>query len=405
MSRQTPPSRAAVVAVAVVVLVATAATGAIATAGLAQEDAEDGNQTTNETAGPAQDEDVRNLTGDNQTAILAGNESATAEAGLRNATANRTAAEERLPSRQMRNGTFAVEDTVGIYDYAVVTARNGTLQLFVRNATIATPNGTVTMHNTFVAIGDNLSAPQLRALDDLLQRPYENATASAAANVSPVTTNETALGNETAAETANATAGVNATDTANATASGPQLADLALGPLADALAENYSDPVLDQQTRVKADLANVRSDGEVTTYRNVLLRGTLSEVLQGQAATADREAADENETEVVIEREYYDVSNLSAPETVQVGETYTVSATVSNPGEDDGAEEVALVVAGERVDQRLVRLDAGESTTVSFEADPSAYDLGPGTYQHGVAAFADTETAVIELQGNATSGG
>lgn len=401
-------------AILAVTLVVSASVGAVATPNDAataesslwsvgaQENATDGtqNESENETETPTETtpEDVRNLTGDNQTAILAGNESAIAEANLTNATANETD-DETLPSQQNRNGTFVVDGVTGVYDYAVVTARHGSLQLFVRNATIATQNGTATAYNTFVAIGDDLSAVQLRVLENALREPFGNATAQEVSNVSAVTLNDTA--NATGAETTPTP--TNGTDQGNATGTAPQLADLALAPLGDALAAELPGPVLDQQVRVKADLVNVRTNDTVTTHRDVLLRGTLAEVLQGEAETADPEMDRTNDTEVTLERTYFDVSNLSAPETVGSDETYQVNATVVNNDEEDGAEEVSLRIAGEQVDQRLVRLDAGESTTVSFEVDVSELDLRPGTYEHGVYAFADSATAIVEIQENATA--
>lgn len=402
MTRRTPALAALVLAAT---LIAAASAGGIAApmdttatdntwAVAGQETTTDGaeNDTATETERretEATPTDVRNLTGDNQTAILAGNESAAVEAGLANVT---------LPSQQNRNGTLRVDGTTGVYDYAVVTAKNGTLQLFVRNTTIATTNGTATVHNAFVAIGDNLSRPQLRVLHDALRAPFERAGVHTLANVSAVTPNETV--NATTTETTTA----NVTNQANATvATGPQLDDLALGPFGQALATAYEDPVLDQQVRMKAGLVNVRMGERTVTYRNVLLRGTLREILTGQANTTERDVATTNDTEVMFEREYFDVTSLEAPDAMAPGQTYRINATVTNRGEESGAEEVSVKLAGEALDQQLVRLDANESTTVSFQVDPSELGLQVGTYELGVYAFANNATTIVEVRQNTTS--
>lgn len=411
--------------VAVVTVVATMATGALATSGVAA----DGDPVTAasqvQTDGATQTQgndtvqggDEGNLTGENETAVVEANESATREANLTNQTEagpdqpERRAANQTFPARQTSNGTFQVDGATGVYDYAVVTARNGTVQLFVRNMTVATDNGTTTMLNTFVAIGDNLSQQELRRIDEGLRQTFENDTAAdrqVEANVSAVTVNETV--NATAMnETVNATTPngtVNATaanetrqagnDTA--TAASPQVRDLGLTPLANALASDLPDSALEQQSRVKVDVANVRANDTARTYRNVLLRGTLRDILDGQAETAEPTANRTADTDVQFERTYFDVSNLEAPDSVGVGETFQVSATVTNNGSDAGAEEVSLRIAGEQQQQELVRLEPGESTTVSFGTNLGSLDLSPGVYRHGVYAFGDSETAMVTVE-------
>ncbi|RLJ01882.1 MAG: hypothetical protein DRP11_03745 [Candidatus Aenigmatarchaeota archaeon] len=63
----------------------------------------------------------------------------------------------------------------------------------------------------------------------------------------------------------------------------------------------------------------------------------------------------------------FEVSDLSvSPSEVEPGESVTVSATVSNVGEESGSYTVELKVDGVVVDSETVTLDGGTSTSVSF---------------------------------------
>lgn len=382
---------AAVVAVPATSVALTAPADAVSAAAVQENGTEPTPNGTEPTPnGTDEADDERNLTGDNETSIVDSNESAAAEAGLANATddGDEAGANETAPSMQAYNGTYRTDGATGVYDHVLVTSRNGTLQIFARNTTVATEAGTVTLHNTFVAIGDDLSARELGATYEELAGAFANDT-DARANVSAVTTNETV--NATENETAEVDVG-NATATA-----GPQLDDLALSPLGDALAAELPDAVLERQVRVKADLANVRTNDTATTYRDVFLRGTFAELLEGEANATRPTPERANATEATFEREYFEVSDLEAPDSLTADGTYRINATVTNPGGDDGAEEVSLRIAGERLAQELVRLEPGASTNVSFQADLGDADLGPGTYELGIYAFADGETAVVTL--------
>ena len=101
----------------------------------------------------------------------------------------------------------------------------------------------------------------------------------------------------------------------------------------------------------------------------------------------------------------FQVQNLDAPERVAEGDTVDVSARVVNEGGRQGTQTVAFRVdtntdgnldAGEGVASRSVTLDAGESTTITFE-DVDTSGLDPGTYTHGVFTDNDSATAQIEV--------
>jgi uncharacterized cupredoxin-like copper-binding protein len=98
------------------------------------------------------------------------------------------------------------------------------------------------------------------------------------------------------------------------------------------------------------------------------------------------------------------VSNLQAPGSATQGDAIDVSADVTNEGEQSAtkAVEFRVDVDGDGFDgddvvlSQDVQLDAGDSTTVTFEdVDTSA--LAPGTYTHGVVTPDDSATAQITI--------
>lgn len=68
-------------------------------------------------------------------------------------------------------------------------------------------------------------------------------------------------------------------------------------------------------------------------------------------------------------------------ETVDVGESVEVRATVTNDGDAAESASIALEVGGVVVDTQAVALDPGESTTVTFEWTPTS----PGSYDIAVS--------------------
>ncbi|WP_227354570.1 CARDB domain-containing protein [Haladaptatus salinisoli] len=95
----------------------------------------------------------------------------------------------------------------------------------------------------------------------------------------------------------------------------------------------------------------------------------------------------------------FEVTNISAPENVSVGQSFEVSAQVRNPGDRAGAEVVQYRFGGVVVQSRPVTLGPGESETVTFEISSGQIAGEPGTYDHGVYAFASNQTAQITLTG------
>jgi PGF-CTERM protein/surface glycoprotein (TIGR04207 family) len=91
----------------------------------------------------------------------------------------------------------------------------------------------------------------------------------------------------------------------------------------------------------------------------------------------------------------FEVSNLSAPSTVTIGDTITVNATVSNVGGGQGTTVVEFVFAGDVLFSQSITLGAGNATDVSFDVPTT--DVSSGTYEHGVRAGDSFPTAQISI--------
>lgn len=76
------------------------------------------------------------------------------------------------------------------------------------------------------------------------------------------------------------------------------------------------------------------------------------------------------------------------------GPTVTVSATVTNEGDLEATQDVAITVDGEALTTQSVTLAGGEETTVSFDVNTGELAFGT-TYIHGIAS--DDDEAVSSL--------
>ncbi|MFW5977801.1 MAG: DUF7282 domain-containing protein, partial [Halohasta sp.] len=91
----------------------------------------------------------------------------------------------------------------------------------------------------------------------------------------------------------------------------------------------------------------------------------------------------------------FDVTELDGPDEVAVGETVTVSATVSNPNEFETTQPVEFRLDGDVVDRSTLTIDAESDRTVSIELDTGA--LGVGSYIHGFLTTDRGEQAVLDV--------
>ncbi|WP_161945927.1 BGTF surface domain-containing protein [Halalkaliarchaeum desulfuricum] len=106
----------------------------------------------------------------------------------------------------------------------------------------------------------------------------------------------------------------------------------------------------------------------------------------------------EEEGEVVdvdVDPATFEVSDLDAPAEIDVGDSVTVSATITNTGDEEGTQTVEWQLEGDVVASEEVTLDADEDTTVEFTATP---DLDAGDYTHGIYTDDDSQTATLTVE-------
>ncbi|GAA0200674.1 hypothetical protein GCM10009000_013480 [Halobacterium noricense] len=136
--------------------------------------------------------------------------------------------------------------------------------------------------------------------------------------------------------------------------------------------------------RVALGLLSVEANGMTFSESNISTNVGSPTVPPGRAIAGPEERP-------------FEVTNLSAPETVPVGQSFNVSATVRNPGDRNGTEELQYRFSGVTVQRQTLTLGAGESQTVTFEVSPGTLPSEPGTFTHGVYAFDDNQSASISL--------
>lgn len=117
------------------------------------------------------------------------------------------------------------------------------------------------------------------------------------------------------------------------------------------------------------------------------------------AGTApDTESAAEGTAAVQDQQENVSVRNLSAPDQVQTGTEFTVSATVVNPSNASVTNRVSYQIAGNLIEARLVNVSANDSETVRFDVAANATEGFPtGTFTHGVYTEGSNVTANLTL--------
>ncbi|UVE51786.1 hypothetical protein KU306_01155 [Haloferax larsenii] len=93
--------------------------------------------------------------------------------------------------------------------------------------------------------------------------------------------------------------------------------------------------------------------------------------------------------------ESFDVSNLSAPSTVQPGDEVMVSADVTNPNDVPLIQCVEFRFEGDVVERRGWALNPNETETITFTV--SAEGLDEGTYIHGIEARDTGEVTTLTV--------
>ncbi|WP_135853532.1 DUF7282 domain-containing protein [Halorussus salinus] len=136
---------------------------------------------------------------------------------------------------------------------------------------------------------------------------------------------------------------------------------------------------------------------EETTTEEEVEETTTEEVVE-ETTTTEEEVEETTTTEETTAAEVnsFEVSELDAPDSATTGDTITVSATVSNPNDQQATQEVAFRLEGTVVARQSVTLDAGEQTTAEFEIDTEG--VPAGQYIHGVYTRNFGELGVIVLE-------
>ncbi|WP_411964241.1 hypothetical protein [Haloferax sp. YSMS24] len=93
--------------------------------------------------------------------------------------------------------------------------------------------------------------------------------------------------------------------------------------------------------------------------------------------------------------ESFDVSNLSAPSSVEPGATVTVTANISNPNDAPLIQCVEFRLEGDVVERRGWALNPSETETITFEVDTTG--LEEGTYIHGVETRDMGELTTLDI--------
>jgi len=94
----------------------------------------------------------------------------------------------------------------------------------------------------------------------------------------------------------------------------------------------------------------------------------------------------------------FNVTDLNPTDvTVTQGDNITVSATITNDGRVDATQTVEFRAGGNAIRTQSVSLQAGNSTTVTFE-NVSTAGLAPGDYTHGVFSQDDSQTATLTVE-------
>jgi len=151
----------------------------------------------------------------------------------------------------------------------------------------------------------------------------------------------------------------------------------------------------------KTDSQAVAAVSDVTAGTTVVMTydvtgdapGTTHSI-SGTVATGDRTEPVSGPGSIDVVEGDFEVSDLETPASVSVGESFSVSATVTNTGDAEATQTVELRRGGETVDSRSVTLGAGESTSVTF--DGLSIDEG-GTFTYRVSTTDDTAAARIEV--------
>jgi len=137
--------------------------------------------------------------------------------------------------------------------------------------------------------------------------------------------------------------------------------------------------------------ATVQSDGSFEADFDL---SSLPEGTELEITLTDPNDGTSTSTGQIASPASFEVSNLDAPATAQVGDTVTVTADITNTGDVEGSTDAQFVLAGDVVTDftQTLTIAGGETQTVTFELPVE--DIDPGTYTHGVQVDGDADSRV-----------
>jgi hypothetical protein len=145
--------------------------------------------------------------------------------------------------------------------------------------------------------------------------------------------------------------------------------------------------------------ANETIEGGSTSQVNVTAEvvGDLDQRLYEVVLTADAEGVQPVQGASLLEvpGPFFEVTSVTGPASTEPGAPTTVTAEITNTGEEPGQRAISFALGDERR-ERFVNLSASESRTVAFTV-PAPSDQG--TYDATVRTGDDSETTGVEVVG------
>lgn len=173
-----------------------------------------------------------------------------------------------------------------------------------------------------------------------------------------------------------------------------------------------------EEVTLSATVRNVGGDADSQTveliFDNDVVTTRSTSLDSGESATIDfevtlpetdgnyewRVVADETSTPGKIEVVGEEPASLviddaDVPDASEVAEEHSLSVTVTNEGEKTGESDLRFTFDGSTLDTEFVRLDGGQSETVTFDV---AVPAEPGTYEWGLSVDEDDAAGDITVE-------
>ena len=167
-------------------------------------------------------------------------------------------------------------------------------------------------------------------------------------------------------------------DFSGTSAAAPHVAGTAALVIANDLADGERDlTASDVRSRLRETTVDIETDGVDRTSGYGLVQADAAVGTQQPAA--------------------FSVDSVPSSIPVTDGDTFDVSAQVSNTGDETGTKSVTLRIDGDTVAQQDVTLSPGETRTVTFDG-LGTDDLAPGTYSYRVASDGSSASGSLVIE-------